>query len=228
MIAAALTAAEPKGGVALKNHMSLAFWKRPRAWRRVAALILSVVLMGLGVALFTLVGFGTDPCSTFSLGVSGRTGLSFGHCQLMLNALLFIPVLLCDPSRIGLGTLANMVLVGYSADGFLWLLGTAVTPQSPMGVRLIVFLATMALFLLAAALYMAVDLGVAPYDALPQIIAGKARRLSFRTLRVIWDLTFLVLGFLMGATVGLTTLLTGFCMGPVIVAVQRKTEPWFR
>lgn len=212
----------------MNNQMSLAFWRRPRAGRRAAALFLGVVLMGLGVALFTMVGFGTDPCSIFSLGVSGQTGLSFGTCQLMLNAALFVPVLLIDPSRIGLGTLANMVLVGYCADGFRWLLGSAVTPLSPMPVRLAVFLATLVLFLLAAALYMAVDLGVAPYDALPQIITARTKRLPFRLIRIFWDLGFLVLGFLMGATVGLTTLLIGFCMGPAIVAVQRKTEPWFR
>lgn len=184
--------------------------------------------MGFGVALFTMVGFGTDPCSTFSLGVSKRTGLSFGTCQLMLNVVLFAPVLLMEPSRIGIGTLANMLLVGYCADGFRWLLGAAVTPQSPMGTRLLVFGGTLVVFLIAAALYMAVDLGVAPYDALPQIVAARWKKVPFRFVRIFWDIAFLVLGFLMGATVGLTTLLTGFCMGPAIEAVQRKTEPWFR
>lgn len=212
----------------MKKFTSLAFWTYPRAGRRVAALLASVLMMGAGVALFTMVGFGTDPCSTFSLGLSGKTGISYGTCQLMLNAVLFIPVLLKDPSRIGLGTLANMLLVGYCADGFRWLTGPVITPQSPISVRLLCFFITLILFLLAASLYMAVDLGVAPYDALPQMIAKKTQKLSFRTIRILWDLSFLVLGFLLGATVGLTTLLTGFCFGPVIVAVRQRTEPWFR
>lgn len=212
----------------MKNLTSLAFWTYPRAGRRAAALLASVSMMGVGVALFTMVGFGTDPCSTFSLGLSGKTGISYGTCQLMLNAVLFIPVLLKDPSRIGLGTLANMLLVGYFADGFRWLTGPVVTPQSPMVIRLLCFFVTLILFLLAASLYMAVDLGVAPYDALPQMIAQKTKKLSFRTIRILWDVSFLVLGFLMGATVGLTTILTGFCLGPVIVAVRQRTEPWFR
>lgn len=212
----------------MKNLTSLAFWIYPRAGRRVAALLVSTMLMGVGVALFTMVGFGTDPCSTFSLGASQRTGISYGTCQLMLNAVLFIPVLLKDPSRIGLGTLANMLLVGYCADGFRWLTGPVVTPQSPMGIRLLCFFVTLILFLLAASLYMAVDLGVAPYDALPQMLAKKVKKVSFRTIRIVWDVSFLVLGFLMGATVGLTTLLTGFCFGPAIVAVRKRTEPWFR
>lgn len=227
MVSVALKAAEG-GNRELKKPTSLAFWKYPRAGRRVAALLVSVMLMGVGVALFTMVGFGTDPCSTFSLGASRQTGISYGTCQLMLSVVLLVPVLLKEPSRIGLGTLANMVLVGYCADGFRWLTGPLITPQSPMGIRLLCFFATLILFLLAASMYMAVDLGVAPYDALPQMIAKKTQKLSFRAIRVIWDLSFLTLGFLMGATVGLTTILTGFCLGPVIVAVRQRTEPWFR
>lgn len=56
----------------MKKFTSLAFWTYPRAGRRVAALLASVLMMGAGVALFTMVGFGTDPCSTFSLGLSGK------------------------------------------------------------------------------------------------------------------------------------------------------------
>ena len=37
---------------------------RPRMGRRLAALTLSLVVIGACVAVFKTVGFGTDPCST--------------------------------------------------------------------------------------------------------------------------------------------------------------------
>ena len=55
-----------------------------------------------------MVGFGTDPCSTFTLGVSARTGISFGTCQLAFNLLMFLPVIRFDLSRIGIGDKIEM------------------------------------------------------------------------------------------------------------------------
>ena len=64
---------------------------RPRMGRRLLALTLSLIVIGVCVAVFKTVGFGTDPCSTFTLGVSARTGVSFGTCQLVFNLLMFVP-----------------------------------------------------------------------------------------------------------------------------------------
>lgn len=201
---------------------------RPRMGRRLISLLLSMVLMGVCVAVFDRIGLGTDPCSTMTLGVSRLMGISFGTVQLTLNALLLLIVLRCDLGRIGVGTLANMVLIGYTADFVM-----AVLDRFPalltltLGARLAVFVPAMLVFLLAAAVYMAVDLGVAPYDAVPQILAARSRRLSFRAVRVCWDVGVMMIGFALGSTVGLTTVVTGFCLGPVIAAVKERMKEFY-
>ena len=198
---------------------------RPRMGRRLVSLLLSVEMMGVCVAVFDRIALGTDPCSTMNLGLSRLTGLSFGTWQLTLNALLMLIVLRFDVGRIGAGTLANMVLIGYTADFVM-----AVLDRFPalltltLCMRLAVFVPTMVLFLLAASVYMAVDLGVAPYDAVPQILAAHANRLSFRAIRVCWDVGVMLIGFALGSTVGLTTVVTGFCLGPVIAAVTERMK----
>ena len=137
-------------------------------------------------------------------------------------------VLRFDVGRIGAGTLANMVLIGYTADFVM-----AVLDRFPalltltLCMRLAVFVPTMLLFLLAASVYMAVDLGVAPYDAVPQILAAHANRLSFRAIRVCWDVGVMLIGFALGSTVGLTTVVTGFCLGPVIAAVKERMKEFY-
>lgn len=202
--------------------------KHPHMGRRLAALAVGLSLMGACIAAFKLTGFGTDPCSTFTLGVASRTGVSFGACQLALNLLLFLPVLKRDLSRIGAGTIGNMVGVGYIADFCMSLL-RGWTPEGGLSfpVRLAVFAAAMTVFLLAAALYMAADLGVAPYDALPQLIAASRPHWNFRTVRMIWDVSFLSAGFFLGSAVGLTTVITSFFLGPAIVFVSKRVSPWF-
>lgn len=89
------------------------------------------------------------------------------------------------------------------------------------------FTVSMAAFLTAAAFYIAVDLGVAPYDAIPQLISAHTSRLSARAIRMLWDISILSLGFLLGSTVGLTTLMTGFCLGPAISFVSARVTSWF-
>ncbi len=201
---------------------------RPRMGRRVAVLTVSLIVIGICVAVFKTVGFGTDPCSTFTLGVSAQTGISFGTCQLVFNLLMFLPVIRLDLSRIGVGTVANMVGVGYMADFTMWLMSPHIPPEGlSMTVRIVLFAVSMAAFLIAAAFYMVVDLGVAPYDAIPQLIAAHTSRLSARAIRMLWDISILSLGFLLGSTVGLTTLITGFCLGPAIAFVSSRVRGWF-
>ena len=196
---------------------------RPRMGRRLAVLTVSLIVIGVCVAVFKTVGFGTDPCSTFTLGVSARTGISFGTCQLAFNLLMFLPVIRLDLSRIGVGTVANMVGVGYMADFTMWLMSPHIPPEGlSMTVRIVLFAVSMAAFLIAAAFYMVVDLGVAPYDAIPQLIAARTR-----AIRMLWDISILSLGFLLGSTVGLTTLITGFCLGPAIAFVSSRVRGWF-
>lgn len=201
---------------------------RPRMGRRLAALTLSLVVIGACVAVFKTVGFGTDPCSTFTLGVSAHTGVSFGTCQLLFNLLMFIPVFRYDVSRIGIGTIGNMVGIGYIADLCMELMRPLIPAEGlSMTVRVVMFALSMAGFLIAAAFYMVVDLGVAPYDASPQLIAARAKRWSYRRVRMLWDISVLSAGFLLGSTVGMTTVITGFCLGPVIVFFSDRVSGWF-
>jgi len=81
-------------------------------------------------------------------------------------------------------------------------------------------------FLLVVAVYLVVDMGVAPYDAMPQIISRQTG-ISFVITRTLWDLAFVAGGFLAGSTVGPMTLLVAFGMGPMVGVVAKKLEPFF-
>ena len=201
---------------------------RPRMGRRMAGLLLSILVMGLCVAVFKLTGVGTSPCSCMNLGISRRLGISFGTWQLTLNIALLLIVMRFAPEKISLGTLVNMVFVGYVAELFMYLLGGLIPETGlSLAVRAIIFVPAIALFLLVASIYMTVDLGCAPYDALPMIIAARTSRLSYRAIRMAWDLAALSIGFLLGATVGIATVITGFCIGPAITAVGARMKGVF-
>ena len=212
----------------IKNAAWVRVRLRPRMGRRVVALFGSIFMMGFCVAVFKLIGAGTDPCSCMNLGISGRLGISFGTWQLMLNTALLLIVLRFAPEKISIGTLVNMVLVGYIAELFMHLLGGLIPPEGLPALTLtVVFALTLAAYLVSASIYLVVDLGCAPYDALPMIIAARTSRLSYRAIRMAWDLAALSIGFLLGATVGIATVITGFCIGPAITAVGERLQGLF-
>ena len=88
--------------------------------RRAAVMTVGVLFMGFAVAALVQADLGTDPFTTACLAFAARMGWLLGSAELLVNAVMFCLVLWQDPHRIGLGTLANMVLVGYTADFFGW------------------------------------------------------------------------------------------------------------
>lgn len=212
----------------MKLNKVVGNFTRPHMGRRLVVLTISLIIIGLCVAIFKTVGFGTDPGSTFSLGLSSWTGVSFGTCQFIFNLLLFIPVLRLDLSRIGIGTIGNMVGLGYIADFFMWLIDTQMPVEGfTMVEKILLFVVSMVVFLIATSFYMVVDMGVAPYDAIPQLISARTKKLGYRAIRMLWDISLLSIGFMLGATVGLTTLVTGFCLGPAIAFISDHVKSLF-
>ena len=201
--------------------------KRPRMERRIPALLIAVTLMGFGVAMFNLLGFGADPCTVMNMGLSTNLGIPFGTLQLLVNCLLILIVIRYDPGRIGLGTLANMVLVGYVAQFFM-----AVIKRIPalsaltLTARLIIFVPTLLMFLVAASTYMCVDMGVAPYDAIPQIISARMNW-PFRLVRMAWDFVMMLGGYLLGSVVGLVTIGITLFLGPLVAWMAGYVKRFF-
>ncbi len=184
--------------------------------------LLSVILMGFSLSWLIIVNFGTDPCSVMNLGISNALGLSLGNWQLLYNIVLLVVILKFGRNLIGLGTVFNMVLVGYSCDFFrhLWerlhLTGLA----DPMVSRILILIVMLGIFVLAASVYMAVDIGVAPYDAIPMIVHKKLTGIRFRVIRICWDMISVVIGAILGSTVGAVTIMIAFVLGPVIEFIK--------
>lgn len=197
---------------------------------RVVGVLIGVVLMGFAISWLNPCGFGTDSFTAMNMAISKRLGISFGNWQAGLNILLFLVVLACDRRSIGVGTFANMLLVGYSCDFFTWIWGQVLPADffAPLTVRILVAIPALALFVLSAAVYMDMNLGTAPYDALSFILhRAIGGRLPFSVLRILYDLFVIVLGYCFGAPFAGVTLAMAFLLGPTVSTVGRWLEKLF-
>lgn len=192
--------------------------------KRTVVVFLSVILMGVGVQFLNRTNLGPDPFSAMNYGMSNMVGLSFGTYQAIFNGILFLFLFLRSRKLFGIGTIANMVVVGYAADFTGWLLdnaGILMPEDMTTATRFLVLVPALIEFVFAAAMYMNCGVGTSPYDALPQLLHQKAQKLlkrefPFRITRMLYDGTATIIAFLVGGSAGIVTVLMVFTLGPVI------------
>lgn len=192
--------------------------------KKTSLMILGVLCIGMGSGMFRYSGFGADPFTTMNLGISTLLDMSFGNLQLLMNALLFVPVLIWGRDTIGIGTACNMVLVGYISDGMVQVLN-GMMGASSLSFRILFLVSAMGIASFGVACYIKTELGVAPYDALQLMIEKYSRRkITYRIARIGCDLTCLVTGIFavllakesLFTLVGVGTICNVLFMGPII------------
>ena len=200
----------PMTRVALASLTPLEQLRAGRTGRRLVQLLTGLVLYGVSMAMMLRAGLGLDPWDVFHLGVAQHLPLSFGTVVIVVGALA---LLLWIPLRQwpGLGTIANVVVIGLATDAALAVLDA----PSALTARVSLLAGGILLNGLAGALYIGSQFGPGPRDGL---MTGLVRRtgLSIRLVRTSIELTVLVVGWLLGGVVGLGTVLYAVAIGPLV------------
>lgn len=189
--------------------------------KTVVLMILGVICIGISVGLLKLSSFGTDPFACMNTGVSAHLPISFGTYQLIVNIVLLVFMILFYRQGLGLGTVVNMVGVGYVTDFTIWImskLGITIEYLEPMWIwRIVCLLAGLVVLCFGIALYMGCNLGIAPYDALGIIVEQSTKeRVKFKWARVITDIICVTIGISFGGPLGIATVITAFFTGPLV------------
>ncbi len=200
---------KPTASPALTNLGPLAQLRAGRMPERVLRLLVGLWLYGLAIALMIEGAVGASPWDVFHLGVARHVPLSFGMVMIVTAVgvlLAWIPL----RQMPGLGTLANTLLLGPFADLNLALLDT----PDGLPLRCAYLLAGVTVCAFATAMYIGAQLGPGPRDGL---MTGLSRRTgwSIRRIRTLIEVTVLVIGVLLGGTVGVGTLVFAFGVGPL-------------
>ncbi|WP_024865268.1 YczE/YyaS/YitT family protein [Butyrivibrio sp. FCS014] len=192
--------------------------------KRFFIMMLGVVFMGFWLSFLIPVDLGTDPCTFMNVTISERLGILIGTWQVLFFSVLLILVLIWGREHIGLGTLANMFLIGYTIDFFRWLWGRTL-PESlftQWPTRIAIFVVSLIMFVVSASLYMNANMGVAPYDAIPMMVKKYLlKKVPFSIIRIVYDFTAIVIGILLGGKPNIGIVLMALLLGPVITAVGR-------
>lgn len=189
--------------------------REPFPYRRAAVMLLGLVLISAGLALFKLSATGNDPSTAFVLAVGNRLRIDISVMLPVINSIWFIAEVLWGRKYIAFGTFANWFLVGPMASLILRLLSPLVPEVLTFGIQLLIVCIGVPVVCMGCALYQTADLGIAPYDAMA-IMLDDRLPFPYFWCRVMVDSFFALCAFLLGGIVGLGTLLCAFGMGPFI------------
>jgi len=176
---------------------------------RLIQLVGGLLLFGGSLGLLVRSRLGLDPWDVFHQGLAIRSGIPIGTVTILVGVvvlLLWIPL----GQRPGIGTIANVILVGLALDATL----AMIPVPTDLGVRWAYLVAGVVLNGIATGAYIGAALGPGPRDGLMVGIANRGH--SLRMVRTAIELTVLVIGWLLGGTVGIGTVLFAVTIGPIV------------
>lgn len=178
------------------------------SWR-FTQLLVGLFLYGFGLALLVRATLGAAPWDVLTLGLEKQLPLSFGTAMVVVSVL----VLLCWiplRERPGIATVLNALLVGPSADA-----GLALIPETDLWwVRALYLVVGVVLVGAATGVYIGARFGAGPRDGLMTGL-HRVTRLQIWIVRTALEVTVVVVGWLMGGTFGIGTIIFALCIGPL-------------
>jgi uncharacterized membrane protein YczE len=199
--------------VVLSDLGPVAQLRAGRMQRRLVQLVAGLLLYGFSIALMVRSELGLAPWDVLHSGLTHWLPVDIGQALVITS---FVVMLAWIPLREmpGIGTIANAVVIGVSADLFLAVLAT---PDS-LTVRGGLLVAGVLLNGLATAAYIGAQLGRGPRDGLMTGLARRTGR-SLRLVRTVMELTVVVIGLLLGGVAGLGTIVYAVAIGPLSQAL---------
>ncbi|HVE97641.1 MAG TPA: hypothetical protein VNA12_00485 [Mycobacteriales bacterium] len=187
---------------------------------RLLQLVTGLTACAVGIVMTLRSGLGVSPWDVLHGGVAERTGIAFGTVVQLVGLVVLALGVLLGGVRPGLGTFANIALIGTVENVLLdagWLAGL---DERGLVIRSAVLLAGVAVIGFGAALYIGAHLGAGPRDSLMVALHVRSGR-SVGLARTVVEIVALVVGLLLGGPFGVGTVLYAVGIGAAV-------QLWFR
>ena len=173
-------------------------------------LILGLTLFGLGEGLLIVASSGASPWSVLAQGISLNLGLSIGTITFFVSIavlILWIPL----NQKPGIGTILNAIIIALMIDICIKFVSTPDNIYSQLILAVIAVLTVG----IGGGIYLVANLGAGPRDGLMVGLQNKTN-LPIAVVRAFLEISVVTIGWYLGGTVGIGTLLFAFGIGPAV------------
>lgn len=175
---------------------------------RTAKLIFGLFLYSLGILFCIQSNIGLAPWDAFGIGISNITGISYGNVSILTGIIILIVVVLLLKEKFGIGTILNTVLIGFMVDIMQSLKIVPLMTNFALGILML--LVSQVIISLASYFYISSGLGCGPRDTLMVGLGKKFPNVPIGAIRGSIEGTVLIIGYLLGAKVGIGTVIAVF------------------
>ena len=173
-------------------------------------LCIGLGIFGLGEGLLIISYTGASPWSVLAQGISLNIGFSIGLVTFLVSVFALSLWIFLD-QKPGIGTILNIIIIAAMID---FSIAFIETPESYLA-KLIMAIIAVLLVGLGSGIYLIANLGPGPRDGL---MTGIQRKTNFpiAIVRAFLEITVVSIGWYLGGTVGIGTLLFAFGIGPAV------------
>lgn len=175
-------------------------------------LLLGFIVYGLAIVVMIHANIGLSPWDVLHQGISLKTGLTMGQISIIVGIIIVIIDAIMGEG-IGWATLGNILLIGSFLDMFEYL---EIIPYADnLFIGILMMIIGIILAAIATVLYLKPALGSGPRDGL-MLAINKRTSKPVGFIRTIIEMTALIVGWLLGGSVGIGTVISGFGLGYAI------------
>lgn len=180
-------------------------------FKKIIVIIIGAIIMAYGVTLAPAAGFGQTTLAVLWYGMVYTFHITVGMASLITAIIMFVFILFYDRRQIHIGTVIYQVAYSGCIEIF-----SRIQKNTPyVFINFIIMMVGIFLLGVGTALYSSSDYGRGTYDALMFAFARK-NNWQIRIVRIVIDVTVVIIGILLGGKFGICTIVTAFAMGPII------------
>ncbi len=173
-------------------------------------LIFGLIIFGFGEGLLILSTTGNSPWSVLAEGISKNSKLSIGAATFLVSvSVLFLWIFLRQ--KPGLGTIFNIIIISGMIDVTLYFFD----PPSSNILKYLLAIFSVMLVGIGSGIYLVANLGPGPRDGLMTGLT-KITNLPIALVRACLEISVVIVGWYLGGTVGVGTLIFAFGIGPCV------------
>jgi uncharacterized membrane protein YczE len=183
---------------------------------RAVWLVSGLFLCAVGILCFLEARLGLPPWDVLHQGIAEHTPLSFGAANEVVGLIVLV-VAWALGARVWIGTISNAILIGFFIILLQPLHAVHALSEWPLVPRIGLLMVGLVCFGVGSAFYIGANLGAGPRDSL-MLVGSRRTGIRIGAVRAMLEISVLLVGFLLGGTVGVGTLAFAALIGPSVEA----------
>ena len=191
---------------------------------RIGFFLVGLLIMGLGISLIAISNFGNGPWDAVNIGLSEKTGLSIGVAMNIIAIIQIIIGGIINKEFPNIATMITSISLGLFIDFWMLFLGGIEVTSYIM--QFGVFILALPVISIGISIYLVSKLPNTPLDYFMLALKSKLN-LSLMISKITSESIGLVLGFMLGGTIGIGTIIIILAIGPMIQFLQKPCNSIF-